>query len=214
MSQGFPNKLVRGLFMLLLGYWIYNDLELKPFWEEVHVIFEDLPHFDLETRKVSRHRPFPWRKILTTWIHRSVSGSFACAKLTWFGYFLLICKCPRHVTDLVLIDSIKNVVVYFFWSPLKTPWSRDISFFLRLPPFLSEFHSVFQKTAETLSTFVANASGKKTHIHIKSWFNISLQFDQTCTNKKIFWITDDEEQVKHLESLSTTGKISEFPFCV
>ena len=171
-------------------------------------------NWTLETRKVSRHRPFPWRKILTTWIHRSVSGSFACAKLTWFGYFLLIYKCPRHVTDLVLIDSIKNVVAYFFWSPLKTLWSRDISFFLRLPPFLSEFHSVFQKTAETLSTFVANASGKKTHIHIKSWFNISLQFDQTCTNKKIFWITDDEEQVKHLESLSTTGKISEFPFCV
>ena len=47
MSQGFPNKLVRGLFMFLLGYWFYNDLELKPFWEEVHVIFEDLPHFDL-----------------------------------------------------------------------------------------------------------------------------------------------------------------------
>ena len=47
MSQGFPNKLVRGLFMFLLGYRIYNDLELKPFWEEVHVIFEDLAHFDL-----------------------------------------------------------------------------------------------------------------------------------------------------------------------
>ena len=33
--------------MFLLGYWIYNDLELKPFREEVHVIFEGLPHFDL-----------------------------------------------------------------------------------------------------------------------------------------------------------------------
>ena len=79
-------------------------LELKSLREEMRVHFEDLPYFDvgkhstedsadfelgIKNQEGKQAQPFPGRKILITRIsRRSASGSFGCAKLKRFGYFL------------------------------------------------------------------------------------------------------------------------------